>query len=95
MVLRSEPKKLHLGYLGPKEIPSHKSRTLAPFSPTGLHFLENHKLILIKLSYLKKLNELGVWDLETTFGPLQPPKKVQNLSSNFHKTGFILSRITT
>ena len=51
----------------------------------------------IKLWNLKYFFDLGVWHLETTFGPLVPRRRikpyVQNRSCNFHKQAIIFSRI--
>ena len=51
----------------------------------------------IKSWNLKKFLNLGVWDPETTFGPLGPKRRikpyVQNNSYNFHKQDLIFSRV--
>ena len=47
------------------------------FSHTGLHFIQNQKLLSMKSSNLKKSCHFGVWVLETLFGPHGPKRHIK------------------
>ena len=86
------------GPLGPKKLTKPQFQNPISFPQTRPHSIQNHKLHPIKLSNLKiPTLTLGVWDLKTTFGPLEPKRfmkpKVQNPGSNCQD--LILSRIIT
>ena len=53
------------------------------FSQTRSHFLKNHEMNPIKSWNLKKLLDLGVWDLETTLGHLGPEDVSNHMSRTF------------
>ena len=73
MNLGSGDWKLHLGHLDPKDVFSHKSRTLAPiFTSRGLFYPES-KVNPVRLPNYKKYLDLEVWGWETKVKPAQIP----------------------
>ena len=76
--------------LDPKDSFNQKSRTLAPIFRNRTWFTQN-KMNQIKLWNLIKFLDLGVWGLETTFGPFGAKKTCQAISPipnlQFSQTG--------
>ena len=81
MTLGSEAQKLHLGYLGPKNVSSQCLEPQLQFSQTRPHFLQNsHEMNPIKSWNFEKCCELEVWGLKTILRATQAQKTYQAIS---------------
>ena len=85
--LRNLKKRLDLGVTGLETTfgppgPRTRYAAISPepwlqFPQTQPHFLKNYERNPIKLCNLKKCLDLGFWDLETTFRPPGPRRRIQ------------------
>ena len=82
--------------LGPKDVSSHKSQTLSPIFTNRSSFPQELYDKSTKIMKFQKFSGLGVWDLETKFGPLGPTRCYLAISLEPYlqfSQMFILSRI--
>ena len=81
--------------LGPKDVSSHKFQTLSPIFTNGSFSQELYDKST-KIMKFQKFTGLGVWGLETKFGPLGPTRCYLAISLEPYlqfSQRFILSRI--
>ena len=81
--------------LGQKDVSSHKFQTLPPIFTNSSFSQELHDKST-KIMKFKKFTGLGVWGLETKFGPLGPTRCYLTISLEPYlqfSQRFILSRI--